>query len=176
MPNFDPYHKWLAIPPQEQPPNHYRLLGVQLFESDPDVIASAADQRMAHIRSFQTGTHADLSQQILNELAAARVCLLNPEKKAEYDQALPNTLAPPPPAPVAPLMEPPVVEMDFAPVIYKKHKKATPSWMPWAVVGVGGLMAVVLLGLVANQGGNEKEVAKAPAVVKVEPSYSFAKG
>ena len=83
MPNFDPYHKWLAIPPQEQPPNHYRLLGVQLFESDPDVIASAADQRMAKIRSFQTGTHADLSQQILNELAAARVCLFNPEKKAE---------------------------------------------------------------------------------------------
>ena len=44
--NFDPYYKWLAIPPEEQPPHHYRLLGVQRFESDPDVIATAADQRM----------------------------------------------------------------------------------------------------------------------------------
>src|SRR5687768_18381170 len=40
---FDPYHKWLAIPPEEQPPHHYRLLGIKLFESDPDVIESAAD-------------------------------------------------------------------------------------------------------------------------------------
>ena len=31
---FDPYHKWLGIPPQDQPPNHYRLLGVELFETD----------------------------------------------------------------------------------------------------------------------------------------------
>lgn len=23
---FDPYHKWLGIPPKDQPPNHYRLL------------------------------------------------------------------------------------------------------------------------------------------------------
>ena len=52
---FDPYHKWLGIPPAEQPPNHYRLLAIPLFESDPDVIANAADQRMSHIRSFQIG-------------------------------------------------------------------------------------------------------------------------
>lgn len=23
---FDPYHRWLGIPPSEQPANHYRLL------------------------------------------------------------------------------------------------------------------------------------------------------
>lgn len=27
---FDPYHQWLGIPPKDQPPNHYRLLGVSL--------------------------------------------------------------------------------------------------------------------------------------------------
>jgi uncharacterized protein YkwD len=86
--SFDPYHKWLGIPPKDQPPNRYRLLAVDLFESDPDVIASAADQRMAHVRSFQTGRHAALSQQILNEIAAARVCLLNAEKKTAYDRQL----------------------------------------------------------------------------------------
>ena len=52
---FDPYHKWLGIPPSEQPANHYRLLGVCDFEDDADVIDSAADRQMAHVRSFQSG-------------------------------------------------------------------------------------------------------------------------
>ncbi len=86
--NFDPYHKWLGISPKDQPPHHYRLLGVDLFESDADVISAAADKQMAFIRSFQTGKNASLSQKLLNEIAAARVCLLNAAKKSEYDGAL----------------------------------------------------------------------------------------
>ena len=85
---FDAYHQWLGISPKDQPPNHYRLLGVDLFEADPNVISNAADQRMAHVRSFQTGQRAAESQEILNEIAAARICLLNPEKKAKYDEYL----------------------------------------------------------------------------------------
>ena len=41
---FDPYPVWLAIPPEEQPPDHYHLLGLPLFEADPDTIEHAADQ------------------------------------------------------------------------------------------------------------------------------------
>jgi hypothetical protein len=85
---FDPYHQWLGIPPAEQPPNHYRLLGVPLFEADANVIAHAADQRMAHLRTFQAGPHGKVSQRLLNAVAAARVCLLNAEKKAAYDASL----------------------------------------------------------------------------------------
>ncbi len=85
---FDPYWKWLGIPPAEQPPNLYRLLGVGLFESDPEVIANAADRQMVHVRSFQGGRYSELSQQLMNELAAARVCLLDPAKKAAYDEQL----------------------------------------------------------------------------------------
>ncbi|MFZ5831240.1 MAG: LamG-like jellyroll fold domain-containing protein [Planctomycetota bacterium] len=85
---FDPYRKWLGIPPQHQPPNHYRLLGIELFESDPDVIANAADQRMAHLKGFAGGQHASWSQRLLNEVSAARVALLNPEEKSRYDAAL----------------------------------------------------------------------------------------
>ena len=85
---FDPYRKWLGIPPQHQPPHHYRLLGIEAFESDPDVIANAADGRMAQVKTFQTGKNSEASQRILNELAAAKVCLLNPEKKADYDRRL----------------------------------------------------------------------------------------
>src|SRR5436190_7236357 len=72
---FDPYYTWLGIPPAEQPPNHYRLLGIQLFEPNADVIAHAADRQMMHLRSFQQGAHSALSQRLLNEVAGARICL-----------------------------------------------------------------------------------------------------
>lgn len=85
---FDPYYKWLGIPSGEQPPNHYRLLGITLFEEDPDVIANAADQRMLLMKNFQTGKSSGTSQRILNEIAKTKVCLLNQEKKADYDAQL----------------------------------------------------------------------------------------
>jgi hypothetical protein len=90
---FDPYHKWLGIPLREQPPNHYRLLGIELFESDAEVISHAADQRMAHLRVFQTGKHGKISQRMLNEVAAVKLCLLNPAKKTVYDAQLRVKLA-----------------------------------------------------------------------------------
>jgi len=86
--HFDPYHKWLGISPEKQPPNLYQLLGVDEFEADPDVIESAADQRMAHVRTFQSGKQGKLSQKLLNEISAARVTLLNPDKRAAYDEKL----------------------------------------------------------------------------------------
>jgi hypothetical protein len=108
--SFDPYHKWLGIPPGDQPPHYYRLLALQPFESDAEVIHSAADQRMAHVRMFQSGIHSEASQKLLNELAAARICLLKPERKAAYDADLKAKLTPPSspsqpttaPAPAAP--------------------------------------------------------------------------
>jgi hypothetical protein len=127
---FDAYHKWLGIAPKDQPPHHYRLLGVDLFEADADVIASAADQRMAHVRSFQAGKHSALSQKILNQIATARVCLLEPKKKAEYDRqlaqklsprsdSLPSAPAPAAPSPASPPPKPSVaddVELGFMPL------------------------------------------------------------
>ena len=85
---FNPYHVWLGIPPEEQPANHYRLLSLRLFETDGDVIDSAADRQMAHLRTFQSGKHGELTQRLLNEVAAARICLLDPKKRAAYDQQL----------------------------------------------------------------------------------------
>ena len=85
---FDPYHKWLGIPQEEQPPHHYRLLGVQPFESDPEVINYAADQRMGLLKTFATSDHSSLAEDLLNEVAAARVCLLNLAKKKPYDDTL----------------------------------------------------------------------------------------
>ena len=89
---FDPYYTWLGIPPDEQPANYYRLLGIKLYETNQDAIANAADQRMAYLRTFQTGQRSEDSQRLLNEVAAARVCLLKADKRAAYDQQLRNEL------------------------------------------------------------------------------------
>jgi hypothetical protein len=91
--SFDPYRKWLGIAPQDQPANHYRLLGISLFESDPDVIDNAATRQMSHVRSFQASKHAALSQRILKELTIAKLCLLTPERKEAYDRQLRTRLA-----------------------------------------------------------------------------------
>jgi hypothetical protein len=100
---FDPYLQWLAIRDPKRPPNHYRLLGIDLFESDVEVIQNAADRQMTHIRRFQGGIHSAESQQLLNELSGAKICLLHAEKKAAYDAALrtegrpiPRVTTPPP--------------------------------------------------------------------------------
>ena len=79
--DFNPYHVWLGIPPEEQPANHYRLLSLRLFEISADVIDNAADRQMAHLRTIQVGKHVDLSQRLLNEVAAARICLLDPKNE-----------------------------------------------------------------------------------------------
>ena len=85
---FDPYYRWLGIAPAQQPANHYRLLGLELFEADSEVIREAAERQMGHIRRYQLGARSDLSQRILNELGAAKGCLLDPAKKASYDRRL----------------------------------------------------------------------------------------
>jgi formylglycine-generating enzyme required for sulfatase activity len=85
---FNPYHRWLGIPPKHQPPNHYRLLGLELFENDMEVIRDAAERQMAHVRGYQLGQYSELSQKILNELGAAKGCLSDPADKAEYDRQL----------------------------------------------------------------------------------------
>lgn len=90
---FDAYHKWLGIQPAEQPPDHYRLLGVARFESDREVVSAAADRQMAHVKSFAAGQHAAASQALLNELAKARVTLLNALQKEAYDRRLRISLA-----------------------------------------------------------------------------------
>ena len=111
MVSFDPYLNWLGIPPHEQPPNFYRLLGVILFESNPQVIEQAADRQSLQIGAYQSGPQGEFCQQLLSEIAMARFCLLDPLQKAAYDGQLQEGLAqrgeravaaPPPAAPVGP--------------------------------------------------------------------------
>ncbi len=145
---FDPYLQWLGIRDPQRPPNHYRLLGVELFESDPEVISNAADRQMAHVRTFQTGRHSAESQKLLNELAAAKVCLLHPEKKAAYDSQLRAELA------AAAAVSPGSIEAKGTasppPKLFRSSPAASP--LVWLVAS-GFLAAAVLLALVLTRGG-----------------------
>jgi hypothetical protein len=85
---FDPYHKWLGIPPRDQPPHHYRLLGVEPFEADPEVIDAAANRLLEYLQNVAAGPRLAAAQALMNEIAAARLCLLDAVKKAAYDKKL----------------------------------------------------------------------------------------
>lgn len=127
---FDPYQQWLAIPPRDRPPNHYELLGLVDFESDPRVIDTAADHQVERVTDRAVERHQPTAQRVLDELAEARAVLLDPDDKAEYDRKLrekrqatsarssapPAPAPPPPPSPTRwkektqqPSDEPPVV-------------------------------------------------------------------
>lgn len=179
---FDAYHKWLGIPPEEQPPNHYRLLGIRLFETDPDVVESASDQRMAHLRSFQAGRNGVLSQKLLNEVAAAKSCLLQPGERAEYDAELKRKLtssktaskplvrATPLPRPVvavgpAAAALPSIVVPRPTQTLAKATRQAAPTWMIATIGAVAGcLLLLVAVVVVANLGSSNSEARKTSPV------------
>src|SRR5271157_1683611 len=85
---FDPYETWLGIPPDRRPPTHYDLLGLAPYESDPATIDQAALRRMSKVRQHQIGPHSDQSQEILSELARARLILMDPDRRTDYDAKL----------------------------------------------------------------------------------------
>ncbi len=103
---FDPYREWLGIGPEAHPLDHYRLLGIERFENDPAVIHQAADARMSEVRIHQTGPRGRYTQQLLNEISAARVCLVEAGSKQAYDASLlkgaTSTKVPPPAPPMPP--------------------------------------------------------------------------
>ena len=90
---FDAYQRWLGIPPEEQPPNHYRLLGLDVFEDRAEIIEQSAERRTAHVRTFQVGPNAELCRKLLQEVAAARLCLLKPDKKADCSHGMVTRMA-----------------------------------------------------------------------------------
>jgi hypothetical protein len=137
---FDPYHKWLGIPRDEQPPHHYRLLGIPTFEDDPQVIEAAAERQMAFLRKFQVGAYASDATRLLNEIARARLCLLKVERKAAYDARLQAEAEPTPEAELL------AVDVDNS----RERRRAAGGfpaiWKSPAVLG--GVTAFAIFGLV----------------------------
>ncbi|MDY0170460.1 MAG: formylglycine-generating enzyme family protein [Thermoguttaceae bacterium] len=193
--SFDPYHRWLGIPPKHQPPDYYRLLGIEQFESDREVIRDGADRQMAHVRTYQLGECSALSQKILNELAGARACLLNSERKAAYDERLreqlagqavvapPEPLQPPIPPPVliapeavAPSLEPGAIsEIGTGAVVTPTTKRYRP---PALALTAGAAAALVLLGALiwslSGAGDPQTRDSDSPEVAHRRPAERVA--
>ena len=111
---FDPYYLWLGIPPADQPPDHYRLLGITQFESDADVIRNAAEQRMSYLRTV-TGPRAKRAQQLVNEIVAAQRILAEEDAREKYnamitESPLAKRRGVSPPAVSTPGFEPPAID------------------------------------------------------------------
>jgi hypothetical protein len=170
--NFDPYYTWLGIRPEEQPPDHYRLIGLKQFEDNLDVIANAMDRQMQFLRSMQVGKRSAQSQKLLNEISAAGGCLLDSARKSAYDKELKAKEAarakPAPtkarPLPKATPLVAPLPEADFFSVpmpqqAYVAPARPTPqqqqqghntSYLPLILAGAAGGVVLLLLVVIVS--------------------------
>ena len=109
----DFYTKWLDVRPGPRPPDYYTLLGVEVFCRDLDAIEHATRQQLTRLDDFALHPDRktrDAVQNMMNEVARARVDLVNPQRRLDYDRRLAGRLGVPlPPDP------PPAVEAETLP-------------------------------------------------------------
>jgi len=85
---LDVYRDWLGITETARPLDYYRLLRLKPFADDAQQIRDHYRKMNAHVRKFATGDYAAESQELLNELARAMLCLTDVQRKREYDASL----------------------------------------------------------------------------------------
>lgn len=85
---IDVYKEWLGIPEGQRPPDHYQLLRLVQFEDDVEKIRKNYKKLNSHVRKYASGQYSNQSQDLLNELAKAMLCLTDEESKLEYDRSL----------------------------------------------------------------------------------------
>jgi antitoxin component YwqK of YwqJK toxin-antitoxin module len=174
---YDPYSEWLDIPLKDQPPNYYQLLGIKLYEADPEAIKSAALRQMERVQSFRTNENSELLKDMLKKIAAARGCLLDPAGKAGYDNSLRLILQNPPEQSSAPPLrsKPPNIKKQQSQPAnaketantpnstkIKSHKRRQIIWLPYIGLGAVGVAAVVIVLLLVLRGSHPNSSIAAP--------------
>lgn len=91
---MDVYKEWLGIPEGQRPPDHYELLRCVRFEDDATKVQAHYKKLNAHVRKYATGQYSQQSQDLLNELAKAMLCLTDKERKRDYDESLGREIEP----------------------------------------------------------------------------------
>ncbi|MCG8585193.1 MAG: hypothetical protein MI757_10815 [Pirellulales bacterium] len=89
--DVDIYRDWLGIKDPDRPLNNYQLLKLPRFEDDAAKIRERYRKLNSHVRKYSSGQYAKQSQQLLNELARAMLCLTDARRKSEYDASLGRT-------------------------------------------------------------------------------------
>jgi len=139
---FDPYRQWLNIEDPSRPLDHYTLLGIARFESDPQAINQAADVQLAKVRRIRPGERLGDWGRLLDQIEAVKVCLLDPAAKASYDANLqgasPTQAGPAAPAAAGPSFEPPPPEPLAPPVEGFASAPAVPRAIPIPPAEAGG--------------------------------------
>lgn len=87
MSDIDVYKEWLGIPEGDRPPDFYTMLRLLQFEDDTEKIQANYRKLNAHVRKYATGKYLKQSQDLLNELAKAMLCLTDANSKREYDES-----------------------------------------------------------------------------------------
>lgn len=123
---LNPYQAWLGLPTTGRPQNHYELLGLAPFQTEPPIIHEAVEQQLARLGAHLQGPHAAVARQILAEIQTARDVLLSPPGKKAYDAALRGES--PPPAADASASAAPQVSVAAAPLqAVPAHAAAMPA-------------------------------------------------
>ena len=97
---LDEYEAVLGIPLGTRPPNHYELLGLELFESKPTAISAAADGRVVEAEESVLAS-ADQIRRVIEAIHQAKACLLDEQAKVDYDRQLNHGILGVQPDPVA---------------------------------------------------------------------------
>ena len=85
---LDVYRDWLGIKETDRPLDYYQLLRLKRFEDDQDRVRRHYRKMHNHARKYATGEFSGASQELLNELARAMLCLADIRRKKEYDASL----------------------------------------------------------------------------------------
>lgn len=197
MTKFDPYQRWLGIPKAEQPPHFYRLLGLEPFEEDPQIIRSAADNAIAFIQQNAFGVELEQSQKLLSDIEKVATYLLSPPHKAKYDEKLREKLGLDPVEPVVPTDVPSNSVPKRAQLVTQPASESAttfseadlpdevtgnqPStlmqryrWIALGAVGVLAVTIVLFLSLSGTDSTPEHQLAQATSPTQPAPASSAA--
>jgi len=110
---FNPLKSWLGITSSEKP-SYYDLIGLANFESEPPIIADAADSAIAKVSENLGGEHHAIAEKLVRDLKSLKSVLLSADKRRSYDEQLAKKLglAPPSPGPALPGMGPAIDAAD----------------------------------------------------------------
>ena len=112
----DRYSQWLGIEEGARPPDHYTLLGIERFCSNADLIDTAAHRRLDLLDRYSLAgsrESRDACQEMMNEVARARVVLMNLQRREEYNRQLGGQVAGESGQPAQTVEEPSREALDF---------------------------------------------------------------
>ncbi len=85
---LNPYHTILGLDSAVTEPDHYELLGLQLFEDDEQAIRQAAQTQYDAAYNWRLSEYYADAKRLMDEVVDARDELLDSDAKQEYDEAL----------------------------------------------------------------------------------------